>query len=822
MKGNYMLRVGVSAAALAITSAGHAQTMPAVPPAAQEAEPAGLEEIVVTAQKRSENLQNVPIAITAVTADAMASRGITTASEISNFAPNVQLDASAPIFASSQILTGFIRGIGQNDISSSLEPGVGIYVDGVIVARSIGANIDLLDIDRVEVLKGPQGTLFGRNTIGGAISVVTRDPSHDFGVRGEATYGSRNRFELRGTVDIPLTDTIRSQLSFSTKTQDGYQKIIPFAGDFGVTDQDLLYAKRGERGRRGNVDNYSFRGKLLWEASPDLTIKVSGDYGKADEQSAPITLVKTDTNPLAPAPTYAAVYNSCISAPGFLFDTGGPLAFLAAICGPRGGGLPGAAPLPGLAGYNPANPNAPRLLFGDQFITNDIDRTYGNGSNYSVVETYSATGTIDLRVSDALSIKSITGYRHVQAHLGNDLDGSPVLIGDTTAALREKQFSQELQFNLKGFDDRLKSVAGLYYFYEDNKNLETAFLSEGLGQFYGPANNTNRSYAVYTNNSISLTDKLGLTLGARYTIDRKRFSAGQSDLNLSLLKLGLFTPDQLPDPNDPSRIYPLGEFKDTYKNFSYRIGADYHVTSRILAYASYANAFKSGGYTTRLSIPTPGNVAPRFSPEKAGTYEVGLKTELFDRKLQINAAAFHTDYSNLQITVVRGISPFIQNAGKAKIDGFEIEAQARPIPEVRLSGSVGYVDARYTQLDPGVTVTLADKFVNTPDWTASASADVDLFQLGGGQITAHADYSYKSSIARDAVNTPLLIAGSTHIVGATIGWMSADEKFQLVGGVKNLTDERYIVSGTQVDAIGATSVNYSRPREYYLTFRIRN
>ena len=781
----------------------------------------GIGDIIVTAQRRSESVQKVPIAITAVTSEALAQRGVTTAAEISNFAPNVQLDASAPIFASSQILTGFIRGIGQNDVSSSLEPGVGIYVDGVIVARSIGANIDLLDIERVEVLKGPQGTLFGRNTIGGAISVVTRDPAKEFGFRGEVTYGSRDRFELRGTVDIPLTDTLRSQFSFSSKNQKGYQRIIPFPGDTGVSDERTLLGSLGERGRRGNTDNYSFRGKLLWEATPDLSVKISGDYGKADEQSAPVTLVATDTNPLAPAPTYAAVYNTCISAPGALFAAGGPLAFLGPICGPRGGGTPSAASLPGLAGYNFAN-TPPRLLFGDQYITDDIDKTYGNGLNYSIVETYSVTGTVNWQVSDALTLKSITGYRRVNADLANDIDGSPIMIGSTTARLRERQFSQELQANVDAFDGRLKSVLGLYYFYENNRNLERAFLSEGLGQFYGNAFNTNRSYAALTNNTISVTDRLNLTLGARYTIDRKKFSADQSDLNLSLLKLGLFTADQLPDPTDPSRIYPLGTFRDTYRNFSYRVGADYEIADRIMVYGSYANAFKSGGYTTRLSIPTPGNIAPRFDPEKAGTFEIGVKSELFDRKLQLNIAAFHTDYSNLQITVVRGISPFIQNAGKAKIDGFEIEAQARPVEAIRLSGSVGYLDARYTQLDADVAATLNDKLVNTPAWTASAAADIDLFSLAGGKFGVHGDYSYKSSIARDAVNTPALITAPTNIVNASVKWTRDDGRFELVGGVKNATDERFIMSGTQVDAVGATSVNYSRPREYFVTLRVRN
>lgn len=780
----------------------------------------GVEEIVVTAQKRAQSVQEVPIAITALTADGIKNQGVASVADLSKIAPNVQLDQSAPIFSSSQILTGFIRGIGQNDVSSSLEPGVGVYIDGAILARSIGANVDLLDIERIEVLKGPQGTLFGRNTIGGAISIVTRDPSDQFAVRAEATYGSRDRMEFRGTVDVPLGETLSSQVSISRRIQEGYQKILPFQGDTRVSDEyNLNIIPRNGEDHRGGTDSFSVRGKLKWEATPDLTFKVTGDYSRADEQAGATSLVATNTDPLAASPTYAAVYNSCISAPPALFDPGQPLAFLAPICGPRGGGVPGVAPLPGIAGYNLTNAT-PRMTFGDQYITDDIDTTYGNGANRSLVRTWGVTGQIDLRLNDALSLKFITNYREVKGDLANDIDGSPLLIATTLSRLREKQFSQELQLNISAWDNRIKSVVGLYYFWEKNDNLENAYLSEGLGQFYGPYWNNNKSYAVYTHNNVQLTDSLSLTLGARYTKDKKRFEAGQSDINLSLLKLGLFTAPELPDPADPTRIYPLGVYRDTYDNFSVRVGAEYKVTRDIMIYGSYAEGFKSGGYTTRLSIPTPGNIAPRFDPETAKTFEVGAKTSLFDRKLQLNVAAFHTDYDNLQVTVVRGISPFIENAGKAKIDGFEIEAVARPIPEIRLNASLGYLDARYTELDPQVTVSLNDQFVNTPEWSAFVGADIDIWQGLGGTFTIHGDYSYKSRIARDAVNTPALISSDQNIINASLKWRQADGPLEVRVGARNLTDVRYIVTGTQVDSVGATTVNYSPPREYYVSVSI--
>ncbi len=785
-----------------------------------ETESHGIADIVVTAQKRAENVQDVPVAITAITSQDLENRGVRAVADVTNFAPNVQLGSSAPIVSSSQILTGFIRGIGQNDVSASLEPGVGIYLDGVILARSIGANVDLLDIERIEVLKGPQGTLFGRNTIGGAVSIVTREPSREMEFRAEATGGSRNRVEIRATADLPINERIQSQFSFSKRLQDGYQKILTWPGDTGVTDEYNLNIPRNDSDRRGNTDTWVVRGKLKFELSPDISLLVAGDYAEANEETAPITLLATNVDPTVAAPTYAAVYNTCISAPPAVFEAGGTLAFLGPICDSRGGGVPGAAGLPGLAGYNFTN-TPTRLTFGDQFITNDIDETYGNGANSSRVETWSATATLTAQLGGGFAIKSITGYRGVNSLIASDFDGAPMMIGTTVASMRERQISQELQLTADLFDDQLHSVLGAYYFYEKNDNFESAYLSEGLGQFYGPYSNRNRSIAFYTHNGLKLTDRFSVTAGARYTRDSKTFEAGQSDLNLSLLKLGLFTAGQLPDSTDPTRIYPLGTNKDTYTNFSMRLGTEYKLADDVLTYLSYAEGFKSGGYTTRLSIPTPGNVAPQFGPEKARTWEFGIKSRFFDRRAQLNVALFDTTYTDLQVTVVRGISPFIENAGSARIRGAEAELQLVPTDALRLSASVGYLDAKYTELDPSVSFGLDSAFVNTPEWSVSGSVDFDIFEAVGGTVTAHGDYAYKSNQARDAVNTPLLLSGTQNTINANLRWAQAGGRLQLTVGVLNLTDDRFITTGTQVDAVGATSVTYSKPREFYLSARVK-
>lgn len=225
-----MRRTTVSLAVLAAAMATPAFAQNAPQAQAEAAPEGGIAEIVVTAQKRAENVQDVPIAISAFTSGALQERAVTSVAALSNLAPNVTLDAGTPFSGSTAVLSAYIRGIGANDFAFNIDPGVGIYLDGVYLARSVGANQDLPDVERIEVLKGPQGTLFGRNTIGGAISIVTHDPGKEFRFVGDVTVGRFSLVQTRGTVDLPITDGLGASVSFSTKNRNGYLKRIPFPG----------------------------------------------------------------------------------------------------------------------------------------------------------------------------------------------------------------------------------------------------------------------------------------------------------------------------------------------------------------------------------------------------------------------------------------------------------------------------------------------------------------------------------------------------------------------------------------------------------------
>ena len=339
-------------------------------------------EVIVTASKMAENNQVVPIAVTALTADALAAKGITNVADLGRNVPNVSFDAGVPFGGSNSVLAAYIRGIGQDDFAFNLDPGVGIYIDGVYLARSVGANASMLDVDRVEVLKGPQGTLFGRNSIGGAVSIITHDPSDTFNYRAEVTGGSFGRLDIQGRVDIPLSDTVRTSLAFSEVHSDGYQRRIPYpgavAGSSGIPDCDALAAGTNcvvtydplngtpqagyQSGTRQGGDNqWTVRGKIAFVPSDDFRATVSTDYTNVNQQAVANTVLNISPN--TPG-ALGGIYNACL--------LGITVPFNQVCTSPRLGLSPvpvASNPLPALAGLNVnGNPNDNRLPLDGRYI----------------------------------------------------------------------------------------------------------------------------------------------------------------------------------------------------------------------------------------------------------------------------------------------------------------------------------------------------------------------------------------------------------------------------------------------------------------------
>ena len=825
---------------------------------ADDSADAHVEDIVVTAQKRSENLQTVPISIQAFTPRALASTGTSNVAQLGNFVPNISFEKSSPIAGSSQILSAYIRGIGQDDIGFQFEPGVGIYIDGVYLARNVGAAVDLLDVERVEVLKGPQGTLFGRNAIGGAVSIVSRDPSDTFKAQGELTYGRFNRFESKGALDVPLSENLLSQVSFSLARSDGYVHRLRFPGIY-TTDTDRLIGPgrtnfgtggvavaQNAPDTEGGQNSQTVRIKLQFKPSDSFKATLIGDYSHADEQSITRSLIGTSTEPgQAGEHGLTSVYNACISLPVPVLAMIGLYnpANQGGVCGIRSDGttlvltdgvtptVPGQG-LPPLAGVNfDADPSNDRLPYDSRFVTGDPDITYANGPNYSKLNAQGLTLTLDWHAADWVDIKSITGYRHFKLLNGTDMDGSPLEVLDLAYKFRQHQLSEELQFSGRAVSDKLKWVAGLYAFNETGQSNDYINVFGGLlGQYPGTVHIDFTSYAAFTQSTFQLTDKLSITGGIRYTHENKDLDFTQRDINLFLTKLVGIPRQAFPYPNtDPILLNPTDVLNRKFNNVSYKIGPELQLNPNAFFYGSLSTGFKSGGYNARILGPihdfatVDQNGELFFGPEKAKQWEIGAKLQFFDRRLRTNIALFTTDYTNIQVTAYNaGGAPYVTNAGNARIKGVELDWQAVPVEGLRLSGGVGYLDAKYTTLRQGVPLTLNSLLNKAPKWSANVVADYEAGLQSGAAIILHADYFYKSRQATNSDNNPLLIDNSESL-GAYIGYRAPSGRWELLAGGRNLTNDRSVLNGySQPGSLGVTSAAFTRPREWFLTLKFHD
>jgi iron complex outermembrane recepter protein len=860
--------VGASALAMALTS-GQAFAQ------AAEDDQGGIAEIIVTAQKRTENVQDVPIAISAFTADALKERSVGDVSALSAITPNVTLDASTPFSGSSAVLGASIRGVGSADFAFNIDPAVGVYLDGVYLGRSIGANQDLLDVERIEILKGPQGTLFGRNTIGGAISIVTTTPGDEFKVKGDVTFGRYNRMQARGVIEAPLSDGLSGSLAFGILKRDGYQKRVPFPGNPGANISWTRFPAAGYQSasRQGGDDTWNLRGKLHYDNGGNFRATLAGDYSNIDQESTANTVLAVtpvpgpfgglSANDLGPAfgfPVqtaldvvtgssgflFAGLYNFCIGA------TAGEIAARNAqnLCGPRSS-TNGFNTLPGLGSVNvDADPNNDLLPYDSRWVNTDKDVSYADGNNFSKLKQYGAGLTLEFDFGENATIKSISSFRKVDFAAGVDLDNSPLPILQTSFTVNQEQWSQELQLAGSAMEGKLNYVLGGYIFSEKGDLRDFVTFSAGLLQVDGPGKVDTKAYAAFGQVDYRLSELIGITLGGRYTKEDKGYRGFQSDINGFNYKLFNCTPPAsqplgnpgptcqdlvgFPVAGQPFRYYPEQPDGQKFDNFSFKAGVQLHPTEDVMVYGSFSQGYKTGGWTTRLSNPLP--VAPTFGEEKADSWELGVKSTLMERKLLLNAAAFRTTYDGIQLNQQVGVSPTVANLGKARIQGFEIELVAAPSSMFTVNSSVGYIDAHYTYIcgEAGVIqafcnansafvapnpfqagIAAGDDLPKSPHWKFNVSPRLEV-PMGEGAVILLADWTHTTSMRNDTEGTFLLMRPSTDTVNASITYQAPEKKWSLTAGAVNLTNERYLVNGQAQIAGGQIYGTYSRPVEWYV------
>lgn len=854
----------VSLAALSTALAAPAWAQDQATPTAQSGSMEG--EIIVTAQRREQRLQDVPIAVSAFNAQALEERAVADVAQLSNIAPNVTLDAGTPFSGSSAVLSAYIRGIGANDFAFNIDPGVGIYLDGVYLARTVGANQDLLDVERIEILRGPQGTLFGRNTIGGAVNIVTRRPGNEFRFRGDATTGSYDRVQFRATVDVPLGDSIAASISGGFIDRDGYLRRIPFPSPLAANSNEytgFLASGYETASDEGGDHAWNLRGRIDFNNGGRFRATLTGDYSNIDQTQIANRVISTTA--FIPGPFAGLAANDLVipipppqgpivtaldvvtGSSGFLFAglynfcIGASPADLAArnaanLCGPRTtlAGYNTSTPLasPTLGGVNfPGNPAPDLLPYDDRFVTDDIDTSYANGNNFSELENWGFSGTLEYELSDQFTIKSITAYRELHWLVGMDLDSSPLPILHTSFSMNQWQFSQEAQILGSLLDNRLQFVLGAYYFKEAGDLHDYVTFAEGLLQVDGPNDLSTENYAFFGQIDWRINDWLGITLGGRYTHENKEFEGGQSDINgfnydlFNCLPVSAFCAgvNGFPDVNQPFRYYPAGIQRKTFNNFSPRAGIQLYPRDDIMVYGTWSRGYKTGGWTTRLSNPLP--TAPDFDEEKAESFELGIKSYLWDRLVMLNIAVFSTNYDGIQLNFQQGVSPTIQNAGDARIRGLEVEFAIAPPGWFRLDGSMGFINAEYTSVLPQSQVAAnplqagvfpgAD-LPKTPTFTLNLSPRIRIPLGPLGSLTFAGSYTHTSSLWNDTERTFLLRRPSTDLINASLIYRPLNERFSVTLGGTNLFDERYLVTGQAQIAGGQIYGTYSRPAEWYL------
>ncbi|OCC22959.1 hypothetical protein MB02_14435 [Croceicoccus estronivorus] len=733
----------------------------AVPAVAQDG---GLSEIIVTARRTSENLQTAPIAVSSLSSDELATRNITNVAEIANATPNLSV-LEAPSNGTGSIV--YIRGIGAIDATASADPPTTIYVDGVVQARPTGNAFDLPDLDRVEVLRGPQGTLFGRNTTGGAIAIYTSKPTEEFSGKAEIGYGRFNELRASAVLNTGrLGNTpFKAKLTFQNRSRDGY--VDTFGRD--ASNSAGYYRNRA------------------------LSFTLEGDLSDV------VTITnRTDYNYQTALPQYQMLFvnDAARSYWEQSPDLGGPPLFVS---------------------RTPMDKT-------DATFYIDPRRQFD-----PTAKAWSNTLNIQFDISPGLQIKSITGYRHLNQKQSGQIGGS-ALLGIVTSAsdpvgtvqsvnplttpydyVKQHQWSQELQATGELGD--FTYAAGLYYFKEHATDDIQVLINVVNGtstassvyeqvRFFRFDSRSMAAYGQLNYRPKGLDGRLEISGGLRYTYDTKEILR-QTRVNGTLI-----------GPDNP---------KESWKNLGWSASASYRWTDQIMTYVRAASAYRAGGFNA-----TQIGAAP-FDPEKAIAIEAGIKSELFDRHLRLNATVFKTFYKDLQILQRDAVanSNLTTNAAKATYEGVELESVAQ-FGGFRVDGSLGYVNPKYKEylfVDSSGPVNLADqaRFPLVAKWTWNIGAQYASPPTGFGVITPRIDYAYRSSfyfqpVDTLSVNNALLKSGATKQLSAKLTFSElpfakdAMKNLSIQFWGDNLTNNRTLQSAVDFGYGGMGA--YSRPRSY--------
>lgn len=716
------LLVGVSLATFCVGAAS-AQTV-AADAGPMQADPAAdasqIGEIIVTAQKRSERLQDVPIAVSAVTSAQLAKTGVRDIVDIKLAVPTLNITNSAGN------LTSTLRGIGSNGFGAGFENPVALYIDGVYYAAPASSLLTLNNVAQIEVLKGPQGTLFGRNATGGLIQITTRDPSSTPSGNFSVSYANFDQISGQGYLSGGLTDSVFMDVAVSGTSQgEGWGTNRTNGKDVYKIEHDV-----------------AARSKLIFSPSESTKFTLIGDYSD-----------RRDT-------------------------------------------MTGYAILPGtLSGYDPAAGPAPDLGY-------DI-----NTSVHPNFELVAGGGSLrwDQELGD-LTFASISAYRKSRTKIDFDYDVSAAQIGRVQQTQRDHQFSQELQLS-SSQRGRLSWLVGAYYFNALSQYDPFLLTAGDLGARITLHNKVRtESLAGYAQATLEIANDTNLTLGGRYTTEKKRVFDDTTSIYVIPLDVTLPT------------ISTGGDSK-RFNKFTYRISLDHRFSPDVLGYVSYNRGFKSGGF----NVSTPGS--PPFDPETLDAYEAGIKSDLFDRKVRLNVAGFYYDYQNVQVQQLLQGAITVINGAKARVYGIDADLTVQVSPEFRLTTGIGWISPKFSSFPQNCPVSTpqggtpivvgpctGNQLPLASKLTANLVADYTV-DVGSGSLALSGNLYYNSGFYPESDNR---IRQSRYaLLGASVTY-TTEGGFSIGAFGKNLTQQRVLNFGTTIPN-GTHAGFYQAPRTYGVT-----
>jgi iron complex outermembrane recepter protein len=743
----------------AASASASADTSSDAAPKTQNTESSVLQEVTVTAQRRSENLQTTPIAITAFTAGDLQNLGIQNAVELAGQTPgfSVRSDQS---FKTQPSFT--IRGLGQSQVNLQFQPSVATYIDGVYAATSSGAMVSggFFDVDRVEVLKGPQGTLFGRNSTGGAISIVSKLPTDSLEGEIAGTAGSNGLKGVNAVVNLPLAPDVGFRIVGQYRRTSGYGEDLTSGRD--LNNENLSATRVTFRAKQGPAE-----------------IVLRGEYSKSNT-GAPSDRA-ANIVPGSPLVDETALQLGLAKSPADL--------------------------------TNPAVLAAALQAFTNLQAPGRYDARYGSGIlPLDTAETFGGSATLSYDLSDAIQVKSISALRSNKLAEYIDADGTPIAViqGEPTSESLH-QFTEEVQLNGTALDDRLKFATGIFYYRVKGHDYTRAGVIPLLlpsSPFTFDGNTVDLSRSAYAQGTYTLFPRLRATGGIRYTSEHITLDAFNSAADPAT---GMLTVCAVPPEDQMPGAPCLGIFNNTFKNWSYTAGLDYQLSDLTLIYAKVSRGFKAGGENPDGQF-NPVSFGP-FKPEFATTYEVGTKSEFLDRRLRVDIAVYQTNFSDIQVTEIfagsnGSFATRFANAATARIRGGELEVTSRPVDRVELSSGLSYINAGYTAfqlLNPatgGNTDHSHDPFVDVPKWKVNLLAAYTA-PLEFGSLRFQVDANYQSRVVFDpADQTPLSNGGTNQdgyaLVNGRLTLRTDRDTVALTGFVTNIFNRQYVIGGADL------------------------